>query len=73
MFAAAVDHAPSVAPDQLAAGLQRAGPVPFSFPYGPNSFSAAGTTYGGEFWRPVTYHTSCGCWQLDSPNFSPSF
>jgi hypothetical protein len=73
MFAAAVDHAPSVAPNQLAAGLQRAGPVPFSFPYGPNSFSASGTTYGGEFWRPVTYHTSCGCWQLDSPNFSPSF
>ncbi len=73
MFAAAVDHAPSVAPDQVAAGLQRAGPVPFSFPYGPNSFSAPGTTWGGEFWRPVTYHTACGCWQLDSPNFSPSF
>jgi hypothetical protein len=73
MFAGAVDHAPSVAPDQVAAGLQRAGPVPFSFPYGPDNFSAPGTTWGGQFWRPVTYHTSCGCWQLDSPNFSPSF
>jgi hypothetical protein len=73
MFAAAVDHAPSVAPDQVAAGLQRAGPVPFSFPYGPNNFSAPGTTYGGQFWRPVTYHSSCGCWQTDNPNFSPSF
>jgi hypothetical protein len=73
MFAAAVDHAPSVAPDQVAAGLQRAGSIPFAFPYGPDSFSAPGTTWAGEFWRPVTYHTSCGCWQLDSPNFSPSF
>jgi hypothetical protein len=72
MFVAAVDHAPNVSPDQVAAGLQRAGPVPFSFPYGPNNFSAPGTTWGGQFWRPVTYHTSCGCWQLDS-NFQPSF
>jgi hypothetical protein len=73
MFVAAVDHAPSVAQDQVAAGLQRAGPVPFSFPYGPNNFSAPGTTYGGQFWRPVRYHTSCGCWQLDNPNFQPPF
>jgi hypothetical protein len=73
MFAAALDHAPSVAPDQLAAGLQRVGSVPFSFPYGPNNFSAPGTTYGGQFWRPVTYHSSCGCWKVDNPNFSPSF
>jgi hypothetical protein len=73
MFVAALDHAPSVAPDQLAAGIQRAGSVPFSFAYGPNNFSAPGTTWGGEFWRPVTYHASCGCWQLDNPNFQPSF
>jgi hypothetical protein len=73
MFVAALDHAPSVAPDQLAAGLQRAGSVPFSFPYGPDNFSAPGTTWGGQFWRPVRFHTSCRCWQLDSPNFSPSF
>jgi hypothetical protein len=73
MFAAAAAHAPNLAPDQLAAGLQRAGSVPFSFPYGPNNFSAQGTTFGGELWRPVTYHASCRCWQLDSPNFSPSF
>jgi len=73
MFAAAVDHAPNVSQDQVAAGLQRAGSVPFSFPYGPDNFSAPGTTWGGEFWRPVTYHTSCGCWQVDNPNFQPSF
>jgi hypothetical protein len=73
MFAAAVDHAPSPAPDQLAAGLQRVGSIPFAFPYGPDNFSAPGTTTGGQFWRPLTYHTSCRCWQLDSPNFSPSF
>src|SRR5256885_12037553 len=39
MFAAAVDHAPNVSQDQVAAGLQRAGSVPFSFPYGPDNFS----------------------------------
>jgi hypothetical protein len=73
MFAASVNHAPSVAQDQLAAGLQRAGSVPFSFPDGPDNFSAPGTTWGGEFWRPLTYHSSCGCWQTDNPNFQPSF
>jgi hypothetical protein len=73
MFAAAVDHAPSPAPDQLAAGLQRVGSVPFAFPYGPDNFSAPGTTTGGEFWRPLTYLSSCGCWRLASPNFQPSF
>ncbi|TMM11973.1 MAG: ABC transporter substrate-binding protein [Actinobacteria bacterium] len=73
MFVAAVNHAPNVAQDQLAAGLQRAGSIPFAFPYGPNSFSAPGTTWGGQFWRPVTYHTSCHCWQTDNPNFQPSF
>jgi hypothetical protein len=73
MFAAAVDHAPSVAPEQLVAGLQRVGSIPFAFPDGPNNFSAPGTTTGGEFWRPLTYFSSCGCWRLGSPNFSPSF
>jgi hypothetical protein len=74
MFVAALDHAPSVASDQLAAGLQRAGSVPFSFPYGPNNLSAPGTTWGGEMWRPVRYHTSCSCWQLqDSANFQSPF
>jgi hypothetical protein len=72
MFAAALSHAPSVAPEQLGVGLQRAGSVPFAVPFGPNNFSG-GTNGGGQFWRPVTYHTSCGCWQLDNPNFSPSF
>jgi hypothetical protein len=73
MFAAALDHAPSPAPDQLAAGLQRVGSIPFAFPDGPNNFSAPGTTTGGEFWRPLTYFSSCGCWRLANPNFQPSF
>src|SRR5205807_670483 len=42
MFSAALDHAPSAEPDQLAAGLQRAGSVPFAFPDGPDNFSAPG-------------------------------
>jgi len=62
-----------VAQNQVAAGLQRAGSVPFSFPYGPNNFSASGGSYGGQMWRPVRYHASCHCWQTDNPNFQPSF
>jgi hypothetical protein len=73
MFVAALQHSQPLAPEQLAAGLQRAGSVPFAFPYGPNNFSAPGTTFGGQLWRPVRYHTSCSCWQLDNPNFQPPF
>jgi hypothetical protein len=73
MLAAAMAHAPTLAPDQLAVGLQRAGSVPMAFPDGPNDFSAGGTTTGGQFWRAVTFHASCGCWKLVDQTFHPSF
>jgi hypothetical protein len=60
-------------PASLAAGLQAAKSVQISYPNGPNDFSAPGTTTGGEYWRPVTYHSSCQCWTVIKPDFSPSF
>lgn len=73
MLQAAVDNAPQLSQEALAAGLQKAGSIDFSFPQGPSNFTAAGTTYGGEFWRQDQYTSACSCWQVVNPNFSPSF
>ena len=75
MLQAALDNAPEISQEALAAGLQRAGSIDFSFPQGPNNFTTAGTTYGGQFWREDTYTTAggCDCWKVVNPNFSPSF
>jgi hypothetical protein len=63
-FAAAVDHAPVLQRTGLAAGLQAAGSVEFSYPWGPNEFSRYRTTYGDEFWRPLQFSTTCTCWKI---------
>lgn len=73
MFVAAATHAPVLAQNQLAAGLQRAGSVPFSYPGGPNYFNSSDSTTGGEYWRTVTFDGSCSCWKVTSPTFHPSF
>ncbi len=72
MFQAAVANAPQLAQEALAAGLQKAGSIDFSFPQGPNNF-AAGATYGGQAWRQDQYTTACNCWQVVNPNWSPSY
>ena len=73
MLQAALDNAPQISQAALAAGLQKAGSIDFSFPQGPNNFTATGTTYGGQFWRQDQYTTACNCWQVVNPNFSPSY
>lgn len=72
LLVAGIQHG-GVNPANLAAGLQAAKSVQISYPNGPNNFAAPGTTTGGEYWRPVTYHSSCQCWTVINPNFSPSF
>jgi hypothetical protein len=72
MFAAAVDHAPVLQRTALAAGLQAAGSVDFSWPWGPDSFSGSRVTYGGQFWRPTQFFTSCDCWKLTDTAFHPA-
>ena len=75
MLQAAVDDAPVFSQAALGAGLQRAGSIDFSYPQGPNNFTAPGTTTGGQFWRQDTYTTAggCNCWEVVNPNFFPSF
>ena len=72
MLEAAVDHAPSIQQNALSAGLQAAKSVDFSFPQGPNSFSAAGETAAGQYWRPVQFAAGCGCWHVVSSGFHRS-
>ncbi|HEX5266682.1 MAG TPA: hypothetical protein VFW24_07900 [Acidimicrobiales bacterium] len=72
LLAGAVNHAPALQRRALAAGLQAARSVEFSYPYGPNKFDP-GVTTGQEFWRPLQFLTSCGCWRVIDPTFHPSF
>jgi hypothetical protein len=75
MLQEAVDNAPELSQEALAAGLQKAGSIDFSFPQGPSNFTATGTTYGGEYWREDQYTTAggCDCWQVVNPNWTPSY
>ena len=72
LLVAAIQHG-GVSQTALAGGLQAAKSVQVSYPNGPNDFTAPGTTTGGEFWRAVTYHSSCQCWKVVEPNFNASF
>ena len=74
MFAAAVNHAPALRADALAAGLQAVKSVDFSYPQGPTDFSKPGSTYGGQYWRPLTFELSpCKCWKLLDRNFKRTY
>jgi hypothetical protein len=66
--AAAIDHAPALRRDALAAGLQTAHSVELSYPYGPNVFGPRVTT-GSQFWRPVQFFTDCACFRLLDTTF----
>ena len=78
MFKAAVDHASTLTQQSLSQGLQAAKAVVFSFPQGPNDFSAGSRiTYAGQYWRVAQFLKSCkayqgGCWQVIDPAFKPS-
>jgi hypothetical protein len=73
MFAAAADHAPTLSREGLAAGLQAAKSVAFSYPEGPNDFSGSHVTAGGQYWRMDKFMSSCNCWQVIDPTYHPSF
>jgi hypothetical protein len=69
---AMVDHEPSLSQTLLPEGLQLAKSVDFSFPQGPNDWSAGHLTWSGQYYRVNQFHTSCNCWQLVSPDFQRS-
>lgn len=73
MLQAAVDHAPALQHADVAAGLQAAKSVDFAYPYGPNDFSGAGVTYGGQVWRTDQFLPGCTCWRVIDPTFHPAF
>jgi hypothetical protein len=73
MFQAAVEHSKAMQRSDLAAGLQTAGSVEFSYPMGPNDFTPPKVTYGNEYWRTLQFMPSCSCWQVIDPTFHKSF
>lgn len=73
MLVAAIGHAPSLKRTAVAAGLQAARTIDYSYPWGPNDFSAPRSTTGDEFWRTEQFLTSCNCWRVVDPTFHPSF
>jgi hypothetical protein len=72
MLAAALNHAPAIQTDALAAGLQAAKSVAFSFPQGPNDFTKQGSTSGGQFYRYDTFTDKCNCWRVSDATFRRS-
>jgi hypothetical protein len=59
-------------PEAMAAGLQRTKSIVFSFPQGPNDFTAPRTTTGGQYWRVDQFFKSCGCWRVADATFRPT-
>lgn len=72
MLVAALRHS-GISQTAIPAGLQAAKSVQMPFPLGPNNFTAPGTTWGGEYWRPLSYSGACQCWKVTNPVWSPSF
>ncbi|HUC35486.1 MAG TPA: hypothetical protein VMR97_00015 [Acidimicrobiales bacterium] len=73
MLQAAVQHAPVLQRNALAAGIQAAGSVDFSYPGGPNDFSGDHVTTAGEFWRVDQFFETCTCWRVIDPTFHPNY
>ena len=73
-----VQHAAANAPDLSAVGLQaglaRAKSIEWSYPQGPNDFTGAGKTTGGQFWRVARFfRDDCSCWRVIQPEFRRNF
>ena len=72
-FVLAADNAPRLVREDLAAGLAAVGQAEMPFPAGPANFTRSHGQYGGGFWRPDVWHTSCACFRVQSARFRPSF
>ena len=73
LFKAAVEHAPVLAREALAAGFQSAQSVPLAYPEGPNSLAAPHNTVWMNYWRVDEFYTSCKCWRVIDRTFHPSY
>jgi hypothetical protein len=72
MFQAAVDSAPSLSQNALAAGLMSAKSLDFSYPGGPNDFAASHGISSGSSWRVAEYAGGCACWKLADATYHPT-
>jgi hypothetical protein len=72
MLVAAIEHAPSLNRNSLAAGLANAGRMDLGYPAGPAVFNANDPT-GGEYWRTGAFHYACNCWVVTSQKWRPGF
>ena len=70
---AAMNHDPGLTRAALAAGLDQAGRIDYSYPQGPADFSGSHVVTGGQFWRPTVYVGSCACFRLTNPSYQPSY
>ena len=73
LFATAASDAPALRRNELAAGLYRAGHLDLPFPAGPADFTVSKGLHAGGYWRADTWVTSCACFRVSTPAFSPSF
>jgi hypothetical protein len=73
MFATALRHAPAMTHEALAAGLQAAKTMDFSFPMGTADFSGNMVTWAGQFSRATVFRRSCTCWQLAERDLHPPY
>jgi len=64
MLRAAVDNAPSLSQNALAAGLMATGSLDLSYPGGPDDFASSHGVTGGSAWRVAEYISGCACWRL---------
>jgi hypothetical protein len=70
---AAMSHETGPTRTGLAAALDQAGQIGFSYPQGPADFSGSKVVTGGEFWRPDVFVGSCSCFRVINPTFQPGF
>ena len=73
MFAATIDHVSTISQQALPTGLQAVKSIDLAFPSGPNDFTGAFPTAGGEFWRTLQFEANCTCTKVIDPTFHQSF
>jgi len=70
---AAVEHAPALSQDALAAGFQAAQTLDLSYPDGPGVWSGKGNTVWMNYWRTDRFVEGCKCWRVEDARFHPSY
>lgn len=70
---AAVEHAPALSQQALAAGFQAAHSDDLSYPAGPGIWSGTNNTVWMNYWRTDRFVESCKCWRIAEPDFHAAY